>query len=134
MKFKLKLLVISISCVCGGHAFANSMETRIAALESELNQLKELRAADIKAIEKQNTPVETKVANKTSMTYGDTNLKFYGIVRMDGALDFKDTAMNQFVQNQTPDVNRSPDGNRSAVTLTATRLGMDYLKSLKILM
>lgn len=50
---------------------------------------------------------------------------------MDAAVDFKDTTSAQFVQNQTPDVNKSPAGNRSAVTLTATRLGMDLSKTVK---
>lgn len=131
MKFKLKLIAISIACVVSGNVFADSMENRITALEAELNQLKELRTADLKAVEEKKAQVEAKSANKTPITYGDTNLKFYGIVRMDGAVDFKDTASTQFVQNQTPDVNKSPAGNRSAVTLTATRLGMDLSKVVK---
>jgi hypothetical protein len=111
MKFKLKLIAISIACAVSSSAFANSMENRIKVLEAELNQLKELRAVDLKAVEAKNAKVEATPANKTTITYGDANLKFYGIVRMDGAVDFKDTASSQFVQNQTPDVNKSPAGN-----------------------
>ncbi|MFV5500385.1 DcaP family trimeric outer membrane transporter [Acinetobacter towneri] len=131
MKFKLKTIVLSIACVASSSAFANTMENRIAALETELNQLKELRAADAKAAEAKNTQIATQFTKQPSITLSDTNLKFYGIVRMDGAVDFKDTASNQFVQNQTPDVNKSSAGNRSAVTLTATRLGMDISKVVK---
>src|SRR5690606_9688853 len=128
MNLKLKTIVFSIACVMGSSVVADTVESRIGALEAELNKLKELRAQDIKRAEEKIAKVEAKSDSKTSIVAGDTSLKFYGIVRMDAAVDFKDTAAAPFVQNQTPDVSRTPAGNRSAFTLTATRLGMDLLK------
>lgn len=128
MNLKLKTIVFSIACVMGSSVFADTVESRIGALEAELNKLKEIRVQDIKRAEEKIAKVEAKSDSKTSIVAGDTSLKFYGIVRMDAAVDFKDTAAAPFVQNQTPDVNRTPAGNRSAFTLTATRLGMDLLK------
>lgn len=127
MNTKLKMITLSVSCLLGTQVFAENVDTRISVLEAQLNQLKEQRLQDLEQLKKvQVTPV---VETKKSTVLSDTDIKFYGIVRMDGALDFKDTAATQFVSNQTPSVNQTPAGNRSAFTLTATRLGMDLAKN-----
>ncbi len=131
MTLKLKTLVFSIALATGTSGFANSVENRISALEIELNNLKELRAQDAKVAEAQIVQVQNVPDTKKTTVVSDTNIKFYGIVRMDGALDFKDTTAAPFVSNQIPSVDRSPAGNRSAFTLTATRLGMDMSKVVK---
>lgn len=135
MTLKLKNLVFSIGLITSHSVFANSVESRISSLEVELNNLKELRAQETKVIEAQLVQVQTQVKNvpdaRPKTLDSDTNIKFYGIVRMDGAVDFKDTTSAPFVSNQTPLVDRSPAGNRSAFTLTATRLGMDMSKKVK---
>lgn len=129
MKFKLKTIVVSVACVMGSTTFASTVESRISTLEAELNSLKELRTQDIKMAEDKLAKVEAKQKFNPSFTASDTNIKFYGIVRMDGAVDFKDTTSAPFVSNQTTAVNKTPAGNRSAFSLTATRLGMDLAKT-----
>ena len=136
MNFKIKTLFISVACLMGTPALADSVENRIAFLENELNALKEQRVQDqqlaeakIAALKVEDLSTSATPKDKAlSTVWSDTNIKFYGIVRMDGGLDLKDTTSAPFVSNQLPTVDQPPTGNRSALTLTATRLGMDVFK------
>ena len=137
MNLTLKTLAISISCLVVNQAFAvETVDERISALEAQLLELKEQRLQDVQQLQQAQAqlqaaqvaaPSTTAEAKKPSVL-SDTEIKFYGIVRMDGAVDFKDTASSQFASSQIPSVNHTPAGNRSAFTLTATRLGMDLAK------
>lgn len=126
MNLKLKNIVIAIACATSAPVFAENVESRIDALEAELNQLKQQRFIDVEQAQKIRANEQKEI--KKSNVFNDTDLKFYGIVRMDGAVDFKDTTAAPFVNGQTNAVDRTPAGNRSAFTLTATRLGMDLSK------
>lgn len=120
MKFQLKVLACGISILGSTAVFAESVEQRISTLEQQLNELK---------TQQQNEVQQTTSASSGSSLFSDTDIKVYGIVRMDGSLDLKDTAGSPFVSNQLPSVNQTPAGHRSAFTLTATRLGMDLSKN-----
>ncbi|CAM2849538.1 DcaP family trimeric outer membrane transporter [Acinetobacter celticus] len=121
MKQEMKVLVISMFLLGNSPVFAEDVNQRIAFLEQEVQSLKAQQKLE-------NVDQSTQQNTKSVNVFSDTNIKFYGIVRMDGAVDFKDTTAAPFVSNQTPAVDRSPAGNRSAFTLTATRLGMDMSK------
>ena len=127
MNTTLKMIALSVSCLVSAQVFAEDVDSRISALEAQLTQLKEQRLQDLEQLKQ--VQASSAVETKKPSVWSDTGIKFYGIVRMDGAVDFKDTTAAQFVSNQTPSVNQTPAGNRSAVTLTATRLGMDLAKN-----
>lgn len=122
-----KILISSAYLICIS-AYADTIDRRITILETELMKLKELRAVDLKTSEEKFAIVEAKSIPQSSQPSSDTTFKFYGMVRLDGSLDFKATTTTPFVSNQTNVINHIPGGSRSAVTVTGSRLGMDVSK------
>lgn len=129
MNFKMKHIALVMALMPLNQAFAGEVESRIEALEAKFSQLEQQRVQDVQQVQQLQETAQKET--KKPSVYSDTDIKFYGIVRVDGAIDFKDTASPQFVSGQIPSVDYTPAGNRSAFTITATRLGMDMAKKIK---
>lgn len=131
----MKKLILAAACAAvTGISFAetSTTEQRINLLEAELQRLKQEVSAqkntNIQLVQQQeqfNTELKS-AAQKNSGSWTD-NVDVYGILRLDGAIDFKDTtAARSRTSNQ---INKVPfdaaQGKRSDFTIAASRIGFD---------
>lgn len=130
----MKKLILATACaMVTGTSFADfSTEQRIGLLEAELQRLKQEVAAqknaNMELVQQQNKlTTEVKSVSEKSVKSWTDNVDVYGILRMDGAVDFKDTSVARGrTSNQ---INKVPfdasQGNRSDFTVAASRIGFD---------
>ncbi len=134
----MKKLFLATACaVASGTIYAkNTTEQRIQALESQLQQLKsELEQQKTSQTELQLNPttvittVEEKVVAQTQPTPSSLadNIHMYGIIRLDGAIDFKSspTARGRTINQINKAPFEQPDSIRSDFTVAASRIGFD---------
>ncbi|TCB48274.1 carbohydrate porin [Acinetobacter terrestris] len=131
----MKKLILAAACAAvTGTSFAetSTTEQRINVLEAELQRLKQEVSAQknthIQLVQQQQQlNTELKSASQKNIGSWMDNVDVYGILRLDGAVDFKDTtAARGRTSNQ---INKVPfdaaQGKRSDFTIAASRIGMD---------
>ncbi|MEG0342189.1 MAG: DcaP family trimeric outer membrane transporter [Acinetobacter sp.] len=131
----MKKLILAVACAAvTGTSFAENLTTeqRIHVLESELQRLKQeisvQKSANIQLAQQQTQlNSELKSSAQKNINHLTENVDVYGILRLDGAVDFKDTtAARGRTSNQ---INKVPfdaiSGERSDFTIAATRFGVD---------
>lgn len=131
-KIMKKILMTALCVAVSSITFAENGTTnqRIEILEAELQRLKQEVAEQKEQQHKLATDqVDVVTAVQTAQVPAKTwvdNVDLYGIVRLDGAIDFKDTSARARTGNQ---INRVPfdatTGTASDFTIAASRLGMD---------
>ncbi|MBK0063236.1 MULTISPECIES: DcaP family trimeric outer membrane transporter [unclassified Acinetobacter] len=129
----MKKLMLAVACAtASGALFANSTDTteqRINALENELQRLKaELNAQKNtqQDLQVKQQKIEENTEKLKTSTWTD-NVDFYGILRMDAAVDFKSAPTAR--GRTSGKINAAPyDANnhtRSDVSIAATRFGVN---------
>ncbi len=124
----MKKLVLATLCgLASVQAFsAEASEDRMQFLESQLKQIQaELEQQKAAQLALKNQQEQSKTADSKSLSSVLDNVDVYGMIRLDGAIDFKSTpeargrTINQI--NKVPFT--EPDSTRSDFTLAASRIG-----------
>ena len=124
----MKKLVLATFCgLASVQAFsAEASEDRMQFLESQLKQIQaELEQQKAAQLALKNQQEQSKTADSKSLSSVLDNVDVYGMIRLDGAIDFKSTpeargrTINQI--NKVPFT--EPDSTRSDFTLAASRIG-----------
>lgn len=124
----MKKLVLATLCgIASAHAFsAEASEDRMQFLESQLKQIQaELEQQKAAQLALKNQQEEAKAQDSKTLSSMVDNVDVYGLIRLDGAVDFKSTTetrgrtINQI--NKVPFT--EPDSVRSDFTLAASRIG-----------
>ncbi len=124
----MKKLVLATLCgFASAQAFsAEASEDRMQFLESQLKQIQaELEQQKAAQLALKNQQQQSKTADSKSLSSVLDNVDVYGMIRLDGAIDFKSTpeargrTINQI--NKVPFT--EPDSTRSDFTLAASRIG-----------
>lgn len=122
-----KLVLATLCSIASAQAFsAEASEDRIQFLESQLKQIQtELQEQKAAQLALKNQQKEAKVQDSKSLSSMVDNIDVYGLIRLDGAIDFKSTTkdrgrtINQI--NKAPFI--EPDSTRSDFTVAASRIG-----------
>lgn len=124
-----KILMTALCAAVSSMTFAeiSATDQRIALLEAELQRLKQEVAEQKVRHQKLATDQVHRLATVQPSTKAWVdNVDIYGIVRLDGAIDFKDTSARARTGNQ---INRVPfdstTGTASDFTIAASRIGVD---------
>lgn len=124
----MKKLVLATLCgIASMQAFsAEASEDRMQFLESQLKQIQaELEQQKSTQLALKNQQEETKTQDAKALKSLVDNVDVYGLIRLDGAIDFKNTpkergrTINQI--NKVPFT--EPDSTRSDFTVAASRIG-----------
>ena len=124
----MKKLVLATLCgLASVQAFsAEASEDRMQFLESQLKQIQaELEQQKAAQLALKNQQEQSKTADSKSLSSVLDNVDVYGMIRLDGAIDFKSTpeargrTINQI--NKVPFT--EPDSTRSDFTAAASRIG-----------
>lgn len=131
----MKKLILAAACAAvTGTVYAENLTTeqRIQLLETELQRLKQevqtQQQTNITLVEQQQQlQQELTTSQQKQKSIKTDNVDVYGILRMDGAVDFKDTSTARGrTSNQ---INKVPfnasNGTRSDFTVAASRIGVD---------
>lgn len=122
-----KLVLVTLCGIASGQVFsANISEDRIQFLETQLKQIQaELEQQKTTQLSLKAKQEESKVTDSKTLGSMIDNVDVYGLIRLDGAVDFKSTpdargrTINQI--NKVPFT--EPDSVRSDFTLAASRIG-----------
>lgn len=122
-----KLVLVTLCSIASGQVFsANISEDRIQFLETQLKQIQaELEQQKTTQLSLKAKQEESKVTDSKTLGSMIDNVDVYGLIRLDGAVDFKSTpdargrTINQI--NKVPFT--EPDSVRSDFTLAASRIG-----------
>jgi hypothetical protein len=122
-----KLVLVTLCSITSGQAFsAEISEDRIQFLESQLKQIQtELEQQKTAQLSLKTKQEEIKASDSKTLSSLVDNVDVYGLIRLDGAVDFKSTpeargrTINQI--NKAPFT--EPDSVRSDFTLAASRIG-----------
>ncbi len=128
----MKKMILAAACAAAsGSIFADSTEQRILLLENELQRLK----TELKEQKQQQNVLQAQqqedraLTQKINTSSWKDNVDFYGILRMDGAVDFKSTTGRSSGGRTSNKINSVPfdgvEGNRSDFTVAASRFGVD---------
>lgn len=128
----MKKMILAAACAAtSGSIFADSTEQRILLLENELQRLK----TELKEQKQQQNVLQAQqqedraLTQKINTSSWKDNVDFYGILRMDGAVDFKSTTGRSSGGRTSNKINSVPfdgvEGNRSDFTVAASRFGVD---------
>lgn len=132
MRKKLALCILSLMTA---PAYAN-VEQKIELLEQQLLQLKQQLQEDKliqnKLVEENKTVQSTLISQESRIKKSinpEHDVKFYGHIRLDGAVDFESSAGGTFGKLNTVPL-QGTQGNRSEFNLTASRIGVDLKKTI----
>lgn len=125
-----KLVLVTLCALVSGQIYADNLsEARIALLETQLKQIQaelaEQKAAQQVIKEFKEQKAESIATDSKTLSRLIDNVDVYGLIRLDGAVDFKSTpdargrTINQI--NKAP--LNEPDSVRSDFTLSASRIG-----------
>lgn len=129
-----KKLVICMLGIMVSPAYANQVDSKILELENQILLLKQQMEEDRKVrqslVSQQQEIKQDQLKNNNSKSqFSEHDLKFYGQLRLDGAIDFESSNGGTFGKlNSVP--LEGTNGNRSEFNLTASRLGVDLKKNI----
>jgi opacity protein-like surface antigen len=127
-----KKLVVCLLGIMVSPAYANQVETKIVELENQILLLKQQMEDDRKVqqnfiTQQQLVQEDQQKQDMPKLQVSGHDLKFYGQLRLDGAIDFDASNGGTFGKLNSVPLDGT-NGNRSEFNLTASRLGVDLKK------